>query len=183
MNYRGDLERRNPSLRSLSTFPPHPIFPSLQTPLATKTRCPSKKRGRRVDLQTLQGSNDLVPPAFAQEGFLLLVTTRILQIQHINASQSGEGTGEAMQVAEQPSAHRVPMSRLGFVERARGHLMGGDSWPQNPLAKVFWSTVPPIPKRAEPLGCIQHPPEKQSPLSPGGLSTAGACWQISGFGR
>lgn len=123
------------------------------------------------------------PLAFAQEGFLLLVTTRILQIQHINASQSGEGTGEAMQVAEQPSAHRVPMSRLGFVERARGHLMGGDSWPQNPLAKVFWSTVPPIPKRAEPLGCIQHPPEKQSPLSPGGLSTAGACWQISGFGR
>lgn len=123
------------------------------------------------------------PLAFAQEGFLLLVTTRILQIQHINASQSREGTGEAMQVAEQPSAHTVPMSRLGFVERARGHLMGGDSWPQNPLAKVFWSTVPPIPKRAEPLGCIQHPPEKQSPLSPGGLSAAGACWQISGFGR
>lgn len=104
------------------------------------------------------------PLAFAQEGFLLLVTTRILQIQHINASQSGEGTGEAMQVAEQPSAHTVPMSRVGFAERARGHLMGGVT----PGPKTLWqrfsgAPCPPSPSVQSPWGASNTPQRGRAP--------------------
>lgn len=164
MNYRGNLERRNPSPRSLSSFPPHPLFSHLsKSPV-------QPKHGARA----MRGAGGWIctpgcrPSRAAMTWFPPPLLHSRARGGTSTAFTAGD-TGEAMQVAEQPSDRARGADVPGWL-RGEGTGMsheGGDSWPQNPLAKAVRSTVPPIPERAEPLGCVQCPPERQSPLSPG----------------